>query len=66
MKRITVKDLQDQTGQSGNRPMLYCSECGGEYSANAGDYFMASPTHVFTCCGQPMQLVFKHTVFSAV
>lgn len=36
---------------------LYCIECSGEYSAQRGDYFMASPDTVMTCCDQPMRLV---------
>lgn len=63
MKPVTVGDLRDQIGKDGPRPLLYCPICGGEYSANAGDYFMAPKTHVFRCCGEPMRLITKRTVY---
>lgn len=55
-KPIRVRDLKDQTGMDYPRPVLYCS-CGGEYSANAGDYFTANPDTIIRCeCGKPLQL----------
>jgi len=60
---VRVKDLKDQIGTSGVRPVLYCVVCGSEYSANRGDYFSCSPDHVLTCCEQPLQLAVKHTVY---
>jgi hypothetical protein len=65
-KLIRVHDLRDQIGTSGPRPFLFCAICHGEASANAGDYFMARPSYVFTCCDEPMQLVTKHTVYESV
>ena len=48
------------------RPFLRCANCGETYSATPGDYFMASPTHVFMCCGRPCQLVTKRTTYEEV
>ena len=55
---VRVRDLIDQTGMVGPRPFLYCARCGAEYSANKGDYFLASPEYIFRCC-EDMQLVTK-------
>jgi len=63
---ITVKDLKDQTETIENRPILFCPNCGAEHSANAGDYFMASPDHVFTCCDRPMLLVIKRIGYEVI
>jgi hypothetical protein len=60
MKLIRVRDLRYGDNGSG-KPMLYCIECGGEYSADAGDYFMARPDTVMKCCDQPMLRVVKQT-----
>jgi hypothetical protein len=57
--KTTVADLKNQTGTPGPRALLYCSNCGAEYSANAGDYFAADPNHVFKCCRRNMALVTK-------
>jgi hypothetical protein len=61
-KAIKVKDLRDQIGTD-DTSLLYCPKCGAEYSANAGDYFMANPETVFKHCGVNMQLVTKHTSY---
>ena len=52
---IKVKDLRDQIGVQ-SREVLYCPTCLIRYSANRGDYFAASPEHVFKHCGRPMRL----------
>ena len=66
MRIVRVRDLKPQTGMSGQRPLLLCrGECAGEYSANAGDYFMARPDTILRCCGEPMALVVKQTVYNA-
>ena len=69
-RAIKVKDLKNQIGISGNvvvnNPFLYCRKCGAEYSANAGDYFMAPSDHVFKCCNVNMLLVKKHTQYEEV
>ncbi len=57
MKQIRVRDLKDQIGAPGPRPILYCRVCHGEYSANAGDYFVANPETIMRCCGRSMALV---------
>jgi DNA replicative helicase MCM subunit Mcm2 (Cdc46/Mcm family) len=31
------------------RPMLYCDQCGEQYSADPGDYFYAPPDYLFVC-----------------
>ncbi len=65
--RVTrVKDLTDQIGTPYPRPLLKCSVCQGEYSANRGDYFMAHPDTVMMCCDEPMALVVKRTVYAEV
>lgn len=63
---MQVKDLKDQIDTKGPRPILYCPVCGAEYSAHAGDYFLARPDHVFECCGEPMLLVVKTTRYIEV
>jgi hypothetical protein len=66
MKAIRVKDLKDQIGMNGPRPVLHCAKCGETYSANAGDYFNVRPDHVFKCCGRNMALVIERHTFKAV
>lgn len=60
---VTVAMLKDQTGSKGPRPFLYCVKCGGEYSANSGDYFMARPDTVMKCCKRNLKLVYKRVVY---
>ena len=60
---VRVKDLQDHIGKTGPHPLLLCCVCGGEYSANVGDYFLVSPETVLKCCGLPMTCVFKRTIY---
>ena len=59
-----VKDLKDQILTTDNR-ILYCTVCGAEYSANAGDYWSCQPDYEFICCDMPMQLVIKRTVYES-
>ena len=66
MKPVTVGSLKNQTGEAGPHPFLYCHCCGGEYSANAGDYFMASGDTVLKCCDEPMILAVKRVSFMEV
>jgi hypothetical protein len=61
-----VRDLKDQIGTKGPRPLLYCEVCGAENSASKGDYWNCRPDYVFTCCGEPMTLVVKRTVYQEV
>jgi hypothetical protein len=46
-------------GRSEHSVSLLCLECGGQYSACAGDYWHLHASHVFTCCNRPMRLVRK-------
>lgn len=61
---VRVGDLEDQIGAP--RPFLKCGKCGGEYSANRGDYFMARPDVVMKCCGVPVKLVTARRVLAEV
>lgn len=63
---IKVKDLQEQINTSYPRPLLFCTKCRAEYSANRGDYFSTSPEYVFKCCGRNMLLVTKRTAIEEV
>ena len=63
---VKVKDLREQIGMKGPHPLLHCTVCGGDYSANAGDYFMANPDTVLKCCEFPMVLAVKQTVYRHV
>jgi hypothetical protein len=66
---IMVRDLTNQTGltgANGPRAFLLCRTCGGEYSANAGDYFMLPDNHVMQCCGKPVTRVIARTVYQEV
>lgn len=65
MRAITIGMLKDQI-LTDNKSMLYCRKCGGEYSANSGDYFMTRADYVFKCCGVNLMLATKRTVFEAV
>ena len=60
---VRVSNLKDQIGSAYPRPILYCARCGGEYSANKGDYFMARPDTILKCCKYPMSLVVKRTIY---
>lgn len=60
---IRVSNLKSYTGSNEPRPMLYCRQCGAEYSADKGDYWNLLETHVFKCCGRPMQRVYKQTMY---
>ena len=48
--------------------MMYCPQCGAEYSADRADYFMAMPSDiVMECkCGCGIEIVSKHTIYEAV
>jgi hypothetical protein len=53
-KLVRVRNLPDRPAPG---VKLYCPHCAGEYSATRGDYFMASPDTVMSCCEAPMLLV---------
>jgi hypothetical protein len=63
---VRVSDLVDQIGHNGPRAILYCSACGQEASANAGDYWNLPNNYEFECCGFPMVKVVKSTHYSHV
>lgn len=46
-KQVRVKDLPESTLDNGIH--LFCPTCGDKWAASRGDYFMASPDHVFRC-----------------
>ena len=63
---IHKRDLKNQTGANGPRPILFCAVCGSENSANSGDYWDWPDDHEFKCCGKPMSLCIKRTVYEEV
>lgn len=54
---VKVKDLKEQINTPHPRSFLKCFVCDAEYSANAGDYFLASPDTILKCCGEPLERV---------
>ncbi len=38
---------------------IFCYSCGGEYSATAGDYFLAPDEQEFHCCEDTCSLVLR-------
>lgn len=57
--RAIKKNMGDSI-LDGDHRILYCPNCGAEYSGNAGDYFMLPDDHIFVCeCGTEMELVNK-------
>lgn len=64
-KPIKVSDLFDHTLIKAPfpRPLLLCTKCGEENSANAGDYWNANPDHVFKYCRRNMVLVTKRVTY---
>jgi hypothetical protein len=50
MTPVRVRDLPDCFNLGAvPRPILYCTNCGAQYSAHAGDYWNLSPDHAFYC-----------------
>ncbi len=66
---ITKAELPNTIGQK-DHPMrgafLNCSRCGGEYSAESGDYWYMDADTVMECCGEPMQLARKLTTYDVL
>lgn len=60
---ITLKTLKQKNCAGA---LLYCNECGGEYSADSSDYFMARDTYEFKCCEMPLALITKKTIYEAL
>lgn len=65
MKAIK-KNLEDQTITGNHNVIMFCPQCGAEFSANAGDYWNCADDFEFKCCGRTMELVTKHTIYQAV
>lgn len=65
-RRITINDLKDQTGTPGPHPILYCAECGSEFSANKSDYFLSAGDDAVKHCGKNMRLVRKRVIYEDV
>lgn len=65
-RRVTVADLQQQTGTAGPHPFLYCPTCGAEYSANAADYWCLPDDYVFRCCRRNMLHVIRESILIQV
>ena len=67
---MKVGQLKNQVGldipASVRAVILYCPSCGGEYSANKGDYFMASDDKELKCCGKPLLAVSKGITFTQI
>jgi len=71
---ITVAQLpdQDRTRRTlpngaiveGTPTILHCRECGAQYSATRGDYFLLPPNTPLRCgqCEAPLTLATVHTV----
>ena len=46
---------------------LLCDMCGGQYSANAADYWMVEDEHIFECCdGLSLVLATTRTTLTIV
>lgn len=74
-REITVADLpawEASTTLKGGgilepiHPMLWCPECGEEFSANPSDYWSLPKDHVLKCIdcdGVPLVLAHKRTIY---
>lgn len=64
---VTKKDLADITNENRSGEFLLCKDCGGEFSASHGDYFMRGEDEPFICqCGNPLVLATKRTIFNII
>jgi hypothetical protein len=59
---MKVKDLTDECFGSTNR-ILLCQECGSQYSAHEGDYFLRNDEDILTCCEEPLVRGNTRTLF---
>ncbi len=48
------------------RVALYCVECGNQYSACRGDYFLTPPDQEMTCCEEPLILIQRATQLQVI
>lgn len=60
------RQLPDGGTLLARQPVLYCAECGADYSANPGDYWNTPESHIFECCGEPLILAFKRSMIVPV
>ena len=70
MKAIK-KNMRNQIGLGcTDKKILYCKECGSEFSGNSGDYWDVPDNHIFTCdClvfPLEMELVTKKTTIKYI
>jgi len=67
-KPIPDRVLGGQIRILAQQPILYCDGCGGEYSANPGDYWQVPRHEEITCgeCGDLLRLVMKRTIYEDV
>ena len=63
MKAMRVRDLPELMGAPYPRPILWCSRCAMEYSADGSDYSRYSLDYVFKHCGRNMRLVVKQVEY---
>jgi len=62
-KKSNMRDgILDKTYKA----LMLCTVCGGEYSADSGDYFNYKDDYIFKCCGKPCLLVTKETVYKDI
>ena len=58
---LRYRDLRDGDNGPG-KPFLLCTgRCGGEHSADRGDYWLVPPSTPIKCCGEPMVRVTRQT-----
>jgi len=62
--KATINNLRDGERER----MMFCPQCGAEYSADRADYFMAMPSDlVLECeCGYEMEIADKQTIIELV
>jgi hypothetical protein len=61
---VTVKTLRDFKDLPNTS--LHCEQCGSDWSSNPSDYWNRSNRYVMLCCGKPLVLVRKETVWITV
>lgn len=62
MKVLRKRDLPEQI----KGEFMLCQKCGGEYSADARDYWHLAPDTPMRCCGVSMRLVKRETRYLVV
>jgi len=59
----TKGNLLDHFKEPSPHEIMYCTECGAEYSAHKGDYWDVPDDHEFECCGVTMVLGYWQRTF---